>query len=343
MKAIRYETFGPPETLQLREVAKPVPKPHQVLVKVCAASINAKEWRRFTMPSFLVRLLTGGWLKPKDTAIGTDVAGIVEAVGETVTRFKPGDEVFGCAHGSFAEYVLAREAFLTLKPANRTFEEAAAVPLAALTAIQAIRYAGGIQAGQQVLIQGASGGIGTYMIQLAKASGAEVTAVCSTRNVGLARSLGADHVIDYTKEDFTRSGKQYDLIFAVNGYRSLWAYRRALKPKGLYVFVGGAVAQILQTILFGKWLSQKGGKTMGNMGITKINQDDLVQIKDLFKDGILAPFIDRRYPLHETVDAVRYIIEQHVQGKIVIEILKEQNLSTNEKQKEGPFSANMSA
>ncbi|MBI3177418.1 MAG: alcohol dehydrogenase catalytic domain-containing protein, partial [Chloroflexi bacterium] len=154
MKAIRYETFGPPETLHPKEVTKPVSQPHQVLVKVHATSINAKEWRRFTMPSFLVRLLTGGWFKPKDTAIGTDVAGIVEAVGETVTRFKPGDEVFGCAHGAFAEYVLAREAYLTLKPANRSFAEAAAVPLAALTALQAIRYAGGIRAGQQVLIQG---------------------------------------------------------------------------------------------------------------------------------------------------------------------------------------------
>ncbi len=217
MKAIRYETFGPPETLQLKEVTKPVPKPHQVLVKVHAASINAKEWRRFTMPSFLARLLTGGWLKPKDTAIGTDVAGIVEAVGEIVTRFKAGDEVFGCVHGAFAEYVLAREAYLTLKPANRSFEEVAAVPLAALTALQAIRYAGGIRAGQHVLIQGASGGIGMYAVQLVKASGAEVTAVCSTRNVSMARSLGADHVIDYTKEDFTKSGKQYDLILAVNG------------------------------------------------------------------------------------------------------------------------------
>jgi NADPH:quinone reductase-like Zn-dependent oxidoreductase len=322
MKAIRYETFGSPEALQLREAAKPVPQPHQVLVKVHAASINAKEWRRFTMPAFLVRLLTGGWLKPKDTAIGTDVAGIVEAVGETVTRFKPGDAVFGCAHGAFAEYVLAREASLTLKPANRSFEEAAAVPLAALTALQAIRYAGGIRAGQQVLIQGASGGIGTYAVQLAKASGADVTAVCSARNVGLARSLGADHVIDYTQEDFTRSGKQYDLIFAVNGYHSLWAYRRALKPKGLYVFVGGAVAQILQTILLGKWLSQKGGKTMGNMGITKINQDDLMQLSKLFEDGVIAPIIDRSYPLSQTADAMRYLVEQHAQGKVVIEVLK---------------------
>src|SRR3972149_2982912 len=205
MKAIRYETFGPPETLHPEEVAKPIPKPHQVLVKVHAVSINAKEWRRFTMPSFLVRLLTGGWLKPKDTAIGTDVAGIVEAVGETVTRFKAGDEVFGCVHGAFAEYVFAREAYLTLKPANRSFEEAAAVPLAALTALQAIRYAGGIRPGQKVLIQGASGGVGIFAVQIAKSFGAEVTAVCSPRNLDMARSIGADHVMDYTQEDFTRN------------------------------------------------------------------------------------------------------------------------------------------
>lgn len=323
MKAIRYDTFGPPETLQLKEVVKPKPKPHQVLVKVYATSINAKEWRRFTMPAFLVRLLTGGWLKPKDTAIGTDVAGIVEAVGETVTHFKPGDEVFGCAHGAFAEYVLAREAYLTLKPANRSFEEAAAVPLAALTAIQAIRYAGGIQAGQQVLIQGASGGIGMYAVQLAKASGAEVTAVCSARNLDMAHSLGADHVIDYTKEDFTKSGKEYDLILAVNGYRSLWAYRRALKPKGLYIFVGGAVRQILEVHLFGKWLSQKGGKTMGNMGITKINQDDMTQLSELLRDGKIAAVIDRCFPLAETIEAIRCVINTHAQGKIIIKVVQD--------------------
>jgi NADPH:quinone reductase-like Zn-dependent oxidoreductase len=306
--------------MQLKEVAKPAPMPHQVLVKVHAASINAKEWRRFTMPSSLVRLLTGGGLKPKDTAIGTDISGIIEAVGESVTRFKPGDEVFGCAHGSFAEYVLAREAFLTLKPANRSFEEAAAVPLAALTALQAIRYAGGIQVGQQVLIQGASGGIGMYAVQLAKASGAEVTAVCSARNVSMARSLGADRVIDYTKEDFTKSGKQYDLILAVNGYHSLWAYRRALKPKGVYVFVGGDVRQIVQALLFAKRLSQKGGKTLGNMGVAKINQGDLAQVSELFKDGKIAPVIDRSYSLNETVDAIRYVIDYHAQGKVIIKI-----------------------
>lgn len=324
MKAVRYERYGAPEfALQFKDIEKPVPGNYQVLVRVHAASINAKEWRRFTMPSFLTRLLTGGWLQPKDTALGTDVAGIIEAVGETVTRFKPGDEVFGCAHGSFSEYVLAREAFLSLKPANCSFEEAAAVPLAALTALQAIRYAGGIRAGQQVLIQGASGGIGMYAVQLAIASGAEVTAVCSTRNVNMVATLGANHVIDYTREDFTRSHKQYDLILAINGYHSLWAYRRALKPKGLYVFVGGAVLQIVQALLFGKWLSQKDGKTMGNMGITKINQDDLAQISEFLNDGKLTPIIDHTFPLAETVSAMRHIVEHHAQGKVIIQVVKD--------------------
>lgn len=320
MKAIRYETFGPPEVLQLKEVAQPVPQGHHVLVKVHAASINALEWRRFTMPMVGVRMITSGWLKPKDTAIGTDVAGRVESVGENVTRFKPGDEVFGCAHGSFAEFVLAREAYLTLKPTNRSFVEAAAVPLAALTALQAIRCSGGMSPGQQVLIQGASGGIGMYAVQLAKTSGAVVTAVCSTRNLNLARSWGADHLVDYTQEDFTKNNKKYDLIFAINGYYSLWAYRRALKPQGVYVFAGGSLPQILQSLLFSKWLSQKGGKSLRNMGMTKINQDDLAQLGALLQAGKLAPVIDRSYPLSETADAIRSVLETHAQGKIVIEI-----------------------
>jgi NADPH:quinone reductase-like Zn-dependent oxidoreductase len=322
MKAIRYETYGPPETLQLKEIAKPVPKDHQVLVKVHAASINALDWRRFTMPSLLVRLFSGGWLKPKDTALGADVAGIVEAVGEDVTRFKSGDEVFGCARGSFAEYVLAREGYLTLKPANRSFDEAAAVPVAALTALQAIRYAGGIQSGQQVSIQGASGGVGMYAVQLAKTSGAEVTAVCSVRNLSQARSWGADHVIDYAKEDFTRSGAQYDLIIAVNGYHSLLAYRRALKPKGIYVCAGGTLPQVLQALLFGRWFSQKNGRTMASMRIAKVNQEDLITLSELLQTGKIAPSIDRSYPLHETMDAFQYVVEQHAQGKVVIEVVK---------------------
>jgi NADPH:quinone reductase-like Zn-dependent oxidoreductase len=323
MKAVLYEKYGVPEVaLQLKEVAKPVPKNQQVLVKVHAASVNAKDWRGFTMPLLVTRFFGGGWSKPKDNTAGTDVAGVVEAVGENITRFKPGDEVFGGAHSSFAEYTLAREVNLALKPANRSFEDAAALPIAGLTALQAIRYAGGIRAGQQVLIQGASGGVGMFAVQLAKASGAEVTAVCSARNFDLVRSWGVDHAIDYTKEDFTKSGKQYDLILAVNGYHSLWAYRRALKPQGVYVCAGGDISQFLQVIFFAKWFSQKGGKTLGNMGIAKFNQVDLAHLGELLQDGKIAPHIDRRYPLHQTVDAIRHVIDNHAQGKVIIEVLK---------------------
>lgn len=320
MKAVLYESYRPPSVaLHIREIVKPTPKDRQVLIKVRAASINAMDSRRFASSSLLARLMTGGWLKPKDTSMGIDVAGIVESVGENVTGFKPGDEVFGYAHGSFAEYALARESNLALKPANRSHEEAAAVPVAALTALQAIRFAGGIRAGQSVLIYGASGGVGMYAIQLAKASGAEVTAVCSTRNLDLARFLGADHVMDYAREDFARNGKRYDLIIAVNGYRSLFAYRRALKPQGVYVCAGGAISQFLQSMIFGKWLSQENGRTMRNMGIAKINQDDLAALCKLFKDGKIAPIIDRTYPLDKTVDAMQYIVEHHAQGKIIIQ------------------------
>lgn len=323
MKAILYEKYGAPSVaLHLKEIAKPVPANQQVLVKVYAASINALEWRGFTMPLILVRLFGGGWSKPKDPAIGTDVAGIVEAVGEDVTRFKPGDEVFGFANGSFSEYALTREVNLTLKPANRSFAEAAAVPVAALTALQAIRFAGGLHQGQQVLIQGASGGVGMYAVQLAKAHGAEVTAVCSTRNLALARSLGADHVIDYTKEDFTKNGVQYDVILAVNGYHSLFAYRRALKPQGVYICAGGDLFQFVQVMLFGKWFSQKDGRVLKSMGIAKVNQDDLTALAELLRDGKIAPVIDCSYPLAETAKAIRQIVDEHAQGKVIIEVLK---------------------
>lgn len=320
MKAIQSETYGPPEALQFKEIAKPTPQGQQVRVKVYAASINAMDWRPYTMPTLLTRLFDGGWLKPKDPALGTDVAGVVEAVGEAVTRFKPGDEVFGGAQGAFAEYALAREKNLTLKPAHSSFAQAAAMPVAALTALQAIRYAGGIRAGQQVLIQGASGGVGIYAIQLAKAFGAEVTAVGSTRNLELMRSLGADYVIDYSKEDFTKSGKRYDVILAVNGYHSLGAYRRALKPQGVYVCAGGALTQFLQAMLFGKWLSRPGGQTLGSMGIAKFNPDDLATLGELLQAGKLAPVIDRTYPLSQTAAALRHVIDAHAQGKVVIEV-----------------------
>lgn len=320
MKAVLYTQYGPPEVLQIKESEKPAPNTNQVLVRVYAASINAMDWRRFAMSSILGRLMTGGWLKPKDTAIGTDVAGVVEAVGKNVTRFKPGDEVFGFAHGSFADYVLARESYLTLKPSNRSFAEAACVPVAAITALQAIRHAGGIRPGQQVLIQGASGGVGMYAVQLAKASGAEVTAVCSARNFNLARMWGADYVIDYAKEDFTKSGKPYDVILAINGYHTLWAYRRALKPQGVYVCAGGTIRQFLEVGLLGWLYSQQGGKTLKSMGIAKPNQDDLTTLSKHLEDGKIVPVIDRRYPLRETAEAIRHILNQRAQGKVIIEV-----------------------
>jgi len=323
MKAVLHESYGSPSVaLQVKEIERPVPKDRQVLVKVYAASINAMDWRGFTMPSliFLMRLFSGGWRKPKDSATGTDVAGIVESIGENVTRFKPGDEVFGFAQGSFAEYALAREANLALKPSNRSFAEAAAVPVAALTALQAIRFADGIRTAQSVLIQGASGGVGMYAVQLAKAFGAEVTAVSSARNLDLMRSIGADHVINYANEDFTKNGKQYDLIIAINGYRTIWVYRRALKPQGVYVCAGGSIPQFLQAMFLGKRLSQKGGRTLGSMGIAKINQEDLETLAEHLRGGTIAPVIDCVYPLNETVDAIRHVIDNHAQGKVVIQV-----------------------
>jgi NADPH:quinone reductase-like Zn-dependent oxidoreductase len=246
----------------------------------------------------------------------------VEAVGANVEQFQPGDEVFGYANGAFAEYALAKGANLVPKPPNRSFEQAAAVPVAGLTALQAFRYAAelrsGIQPGDKVLVQGASGGVGVFAVQLAKSYGAEVTAVCSTRNLGLARAIGADHVIDYTRQDFTRGGEQYDLILGVNGYHSLSAYKHSLRPQGVYVCVGGSLTQIFQAILLGSLMSRGGDKKLGNMGIAKINHADLAELGELLEAGIIAPVIDCSYPLSEIVEAMRYIEETHVQGKVAI-------------------------
>ena len=319
MKAIVYAEYGPPDALQLQEVAKPVPKDDQVLVKVHAASANALEWRRFTMPPILVRLFDGGLLKPKDTSLGADIAGRVEAVGATVTQFQPGDEVFGVCRGGFAEYACAAENRLALKPSNLSFDAAAAVPVAAFTALQGLRDRGQIQPGQKVLIQGASGGVGTFAVQLAKAFGAEVTAVCSTRNLDMARSIGADHVIDYTQEDFTKSGLRYDLIIAANGYHPILAYRRALSPGGTYVAVGGSMAQIFQAMLLGPLLSRVGSKKMGFL-LAHSNQEDLVFMGAVLEAGKVVPVIDRRYPLHEVAEAIKYLVEEHARGKVVITV-----------------------
>jgi NADPH:quinone reductase-like Zn-dependent oxidoreductase len=323
MKAIVCTKYGPPDALQFKEVAKPVPGDDEVLIKIHAASVNAYDWHLLTADFFLVRLMGGGLLKPKNPRPGEDVAGSVEAVGRNVRQFRPGDEVFGdlceCGRGGFAEYVCARENALVLKPANVTFEQAAAVPMAAVTALHGLRDVGQVQSGQKVLVNGASGGVGTFAVQIAKAFGAEVTAVCSTRNLEQARKLGADHVIDYTQEDFTRSGRRYDLIFAANGYHPLSAYKRVLSPKGKYVMSGGSLPQIMQAMLLGRWLSQTGGKKMAGLS-SRPNQKDLVFIKGLIEAGKVVPVIDRRYPLSDIADALRYFGEGHARGKVVITV-----------------------
>jgi NADPH:quinone reductase-like Zn-dependent oxidoreductase len=292
-----------------------------VLVKVEAASVNALDYRRFTSQSTVGRLMDSTLLKAIGTVLGADIAGRVEAVGKNVTQFKPGDEVFGSVGaGGFAEYACASEKGLALKPANLSFEEAAAVPVAALTALQSLRDKGQVQAGQKVLIYGASGGVGIFTVQLAKSFGAEVTAVCSTRNVDTVRSLGADHVIDYTREDFTKNGQGYDLILAVNGNRSIQTYSRALRPGGIYVAVGGSISQVFQAMLLGPLLSKFGSKKMGFMGIGKISQQDLLFIKALLETGKVVPIIDKSYPLSETAEAFRYMVKEHAKGKVVITV-----------------------
>jgi NADPH:quinone reductase-like Zn-dependent oxidoreductase len=321
MRAIIYTEYGSPDVLELKEVAKPTPKDNEVLIKVLAASLNAADWHYLRADPFLIRF-TSGLLKPKNTFLGADVAGRVEAVGRTVTQFKPGDEVFGdlsvSGRGTFAEYVCASENALALKPANLSFEEAAAVPLAAVTALQGLRTKGQIKAGQKVLINGASGGVGMFAVQIAKALGAEVTAVCSTRNVDIVRSIGADHVIDYTKENFTQNGHRYDLILAANGYHSISDYRRVLTPQGTYVMTGGAMAQLSEVMLKGPWMSRNGQK-MGNI-LAQPNKKDLVFMKELLESGKVKPVIDRCYPLSEVPDALRYLEEGHATGKVVITV-----------------------
>jgi NADPH:quinone reductase-like Zn-dependent oxidoreductase len=327
MKAIVWTQYGPPEVLQFKEVEKPAPKDNEVLVKVYAASVNTLDLAM--RGPFLARIITGGLLKPKDPRLGVDLAGRVEAVGSNVTQFQPGDEVFGRGSGAFAEYASVPENKLVLKPANSSFEEAATAPVAALTALQGLRDKGQIQPGQQVLIHGASGGVGTFAVQLAKAFGAEVTAVCSTRNVDMVRSMGADQVIDYTQEDCTRNGQRYDLILAVNGYHPIFAYRRALRPTGVYVMVGASKAHVfqalLQAMLIGPLISRTGRQKMGFMGIAKINQKDLGFVKELLEAGKVVPVIERRYPLRETAEALRYLEEGHARGKVVITVDQNDN------------------
>src|SRR5574341_415016 len=319
MKAIVYTKYGPPDVLELREVEKPIPKDNEVLVKVRAASLNAGDWHLLRGKPFLVRLIYG-LLKPKNKILGWDIAGQVEAVGRHVTQFKSGDEVFGACRGAFAEYACTPESKLAMKPDNVSFEQAAAVPVAALTALQGLRDKGGIKPGQKVLINGALGGVGTFAVQIAKSFGAEVTAVTSTRKLDMARSIGADHVIDYTREDFTKTGKRYVLILDCYANHSLLACRRALNPKGKYIAVGGPTGSIIS--LLAHWIAELVLSRFGSRKfvtfIAKISQQDMNFMHNLMKAGKVTPVIDRRYALSEVPEAIRYLEAGHAKGKVVI-------------------------
>jgi NADPH:quinone reductase-like Zn-dependent oxidoreductase len=323
MKAVVYCDYGV-ANLKFQDVEKPTPADDQLLVRVRAASVNPLDWHYVEGTPFVMRALAAGLRKPKETQLGVDFAGTVEAVGKNVTKFKPGDEVFGGRTGAFADYVCVREArAVALKPANITFEQAASVPIAAITALQALRDKGQIQAGQKALINGASGGVGTFAVQIAKSYGADVTGVCSTRNVDLVRSLGADHVIDYTKEDFTKTDQAYDLVVDNVGNRSLLECRRVLKPKGIFVLVGGGganeqgligpMAKPIKVMLLSLFVSQKMG-----MLLADLNHDDLAFLAELMQSGKVKPVIDRTYKLSEVPEAIKYVEQGHARGKVVI-------------------------
>ena len=322
MKAIITTKYGSPDVLQLKEVEKPAPNDDQVLVRVRAASVNILDLANMG-GSLPVRLISGGLQEPKYKILGADIAGRVEAAGRNATQFQPGDEVFGdISVGGFAEYVCTLENKLALKPANVSFEAAAASPVVGFTALQGLRDKGQVQPGQKVLINGASGGVGTFAVQIAKSFEAEVTAVCSTRNLDIARSIGADHVIDYTQADFTQNGKRYDLIFDIMASRPVSDYQRALGPSGICVIAGFSkptVSQMFQAMVVGPWVSRRRSQKIGFMGIAKPNQKDLVIIKELLEAGKVVPVIDRHYSLSEVPEALRYLGEGHARGKIVID------------------------
>ena len=321
MKAIIYTNYGSPDVLRLEEVAKPTPLDNEVLIKVHAASANPLDWHLMRGEPFLARL-ENGFQKPKSSKFGADIAGRVEAVGQSVTQFREGDDVFGSIfQGGFAEYVCARESLLALKPANVSFQAAAAVPIAALTALQGLRDKGQIRSGQKVLINGASGGVGTFAVQIAKSFGTEVTGVCSTRNVDRVRSIGADHVIDYTQEDFTRNGQQYDLIFDAVGNRSVSDLKRALSADGICAVAGfTSLSRLFQLVSLGAWVSMTGSKKIGMMETAKVDPKDLVILKDLLEAGKVVPVVDKCYPLSEGIEAIRYLAEGHPKGKVVISV-----------------------
>ena len=323
MKAIVHDNYGSPDVLELREIDKPVPKDNEVLVRVHAASVNAADWHLLRGTPYIMRLMGNGFLKPKSTVRGRDVAGKVEALGKDVKGFRPGDEVYAEVDtGSFAEYTCVSEDLLALKPTNLTFEQAAAVPLAANTALQGLRDKGELQAGQKVLIYGASGGVGTFAVQLAKSFGADVTGVCSTSKVDLVRSIGADQVIDYTQEDFTKGGQRYDLVFDVVSNRSLSDYRGLLTPKGTLVISGGEggrwlgpIGLILNAVAHSPVASQ----SLRPLSATK-SKEDLVVLKELIEAEKVTPVIDKTYPLSEAPEAIRYLEDGHARGKVGITV-----------------------
>ena len=318
MKAIVYTQYGPPDVLRFEEVPKPAPQDNEILIQLRAASVNPLDFHNMRGH---VRMMSG-LRSPKETILGCDIAGQVEAVGKDVTQFQPGDEVFGVTGfggRGFAEYVCAKQDKLALKPSNISFEEAAAVPIAGLTALQGLRDKGRIQPGQKVAIDGASGGVGTFAVQIAKAFGAEVTAVCSSSKLETARSIGADHVIDYTQEDFTRSGRVYDLILGANAHHPVFDYRRVLSPDGIFVGAGGPAKfqDILQSVLVAPFLSLFWRQKM-RVFIAKINKKDLDVLKDLLASGKVVSVIDRSYPLSAAAEAMRYLEEGHARGKIIL-------------------------
>ena len=320
MKAIKYEKYGPPDVLELKEVDKPIPKDNEVLVKIHAASVNPLDWHFLRGTPRMMRLVAG-FATPNKKILGADLAGRVEAVGKNVKQFQPGDEVFGgISLGAFAEYVcVSEDAAIVKKPVNTTFEEAAAIPVAALTALQGVRDYGKVQHGQRVLINGASGGVGTFAVQIAKSFGATVTGVCSTRNLEMVKSIGADQVIDYAQEDFAQHEQGFDLIIDNVGNRSVSDYSRALRTKGNCVIIGyTSPALLFQHMLLGPlW---QGGKKIGLMGTAKPNKKDLIFIKELVESGKVRPVIDKCYPLRETAEAIRYLEKGHARGKVTITI-----------------------
>ena len=320
MQAMIYRAYGAPDVLQVATVATPVPGAGEVLVQVHAASLNQADLYLLRGEPLPLRL-SSGLRRPKRPTLGADIAGRVIAVGGGVTQFQPGDAVYGdlsaCGFGGFAEYVCAREEALAPKPASLSFAQAAAVPMAAVTVLQGLRAAGPVEAGAPVLVHGASGGVGTFAVQLAKAMGTQVTAVCSARNVEQARTLGAEHVIDYTREDFTRDGRRYDLILVVNGRHPLAEYRRALSPRGRLVVAGGDVGTIMQATLLGPVVSLAHSITVRGL-IVRPSRDDLLFVGQLLDSGVVVPVIDRCYPLRELPEAMRYLATGHARGKIVI-------------------------